>query len=225
MAPTYLRRYPGSPSNGHRGPALSFFRIFPAMPSAFAAPKDVLREEALRRRGALAADVRRAFSTRLAEQGLAIAQRLGARVVSAFFPIRDEPDTLPMLAALAAHRFHTALPVTMSRVAPLTFRQWTSGDPTRAGEMRIPEPLASAPELDPDLLFVPLACFDRRGHRIGFGAGHYDRSLAALRAKGPVTAVGIAYSVSQTPAVPDEPHDQRLDYILTERELIDCRGD
>jgi len=84
--------------------------------------------------------------------------------------------------------------------------------------------MASAQALDPDLLFVPLACFDRRGHRIGYGAGHYDRSLAALRASGPVTAVGVAYSAAQAPEIPDEPHDQRLDFILTERELIDCRG-
>jgi 5-formyltetrahydrofolate cyclo-ligase len=193
------------------------------MSTAAAARKDALREEALRRRGALGAEVKQAFSARLAEQGPALAARLNARVVSAFLPIRDEPDTLPMLAALAAGGFCTALPITISRAAPLTFRQWRSGDSTRTGEMKIPEPLASAAECDPDLLFVPLACFDRRGHRIGFGAGHYDRSLAALRAKGSATAIGIAYSVSEAPAIPDEPHDQRLDFILTERELIDCR--
>jgi 5-formyltetrahydrofolate cyclo-ligase len=184
--------------------------------------KRVLREEALRRRGALSPEIRQMFSARLAEQGLAIAQRVGARIASAFLPIKDEPDTLPLLAALANGGFHTALPITVSRAAPLTFRLWRPGDPTRPGALNIPEPLASAEIVDPDLLFVPLACFDRRGHRIGYGAGHYDRSLATLRAKGPVTAVGVAYSASQAPGIPDEPHDQRLDFILTERELIDC---
>ena len=90
--------------------------------------------------------------------------------------------------------------------------------------MRIPEPLESAEQMTPDLLFVPLACFDRRGHRIGYGAGHYDRTLAALRAAGRVTAVGVAYACAQAPRIPDEPHDQRLDYVLTEREVIDCAG-
>jgi 5-formyltetrahydrofolate cyclo-ligase len=184
--------------------------------------KRILREEALRRRGALGPEIRQMFSARLAEQGLAIAQRVGARIASAFLPIKDEPDTLPLLAALANGGFHTALPITVSRAAPLTFRLWRPGDPTRPGALNIPEPLASAEIVDPDLLFVPLACFDRRGHRIGYGAGHYDRSLATLRAKGPVTAVGVAYSASQAPGIPDEPHDQRLDFILTERELIDC---
>jgi 5-formyltetrahydrofolate cyclo-ligase len=190
---------------------------------ATAARKNILRQEALRRRGALAPEARRLFSARIAEEGVAIAQRVGARVVSAFWPIGDEPDTRPLLIALAERGFRTALPVTISR-APLVFRQWRPGDPTLPGAMNIPEPLASAEVLDPDLLFVPLACFDRRGHRIGYGAGHYDRTLATLRAAGPVTAVGIAYSAAQAPEIPDEPHDQRLDFILTERDLIDCGG-
>ena len=121
-------------------------------------------------------------------------------------------------------RFGDALPVTVSRAAPLTFRRWRPGEPTVPGEMNIPEPPPEVPEVEPDLLFVPLSAFDRRGHRIGFGAGHYDRTLARLRAKGRVTAVGIAYSVSEVPRAPDEPHDQRLDYILTESELIDTRN-
>jgi 5-formyltetrahydrofolate cyclo-ligase len=191
---------------------------------ATAARKDALRREALQRRGAVAPDVREAFTARLAEQGLAIAQRVGARVVSVFWPIRDEPDTLPLIAALAAHGFGAALPVTVSRTAPLVFRQWRPGDPTLPGAMKIPEPLASAQALDPDLLFVPLACFDRRGHRIGYGAGHYDRTLALLRVAAPTIAVGIGYGAAETPDIPDEAHDQRLDFILTERELIDCRG-
>jgi 5-formyltetrahydrofolate cyclo-ligase len=184
--------------------------------------KSALREEALRRRGALGPEIRQMFSARLAAQGLAIAQRVDARIASAFLPVKDEPDTLPLIAALAGNGFRTALPITVSRAAPLTFRLWRPGDPTRPGALNIPEPLASAEIVDPDLLFVPLACFDRRGHRIGYGAGHYDRSLEGLRAKGPVTAVGVAYSAAQAPEIPDEPHDQRLDFILTEHELIEC---
>jgi len=194
------------------------------MTIAAASGKAALRNEALRQRGALDPSVRESFAARLAEQGLAIARRIHANAVSVFLPIRDEPDTLPLIAALSAHGFRTALPVTVSREAPLIFRQWRPGDPTRPAGMKIREPLASAEALAPDLLFVPLACFDRRGHRIGFGAGHYDRSLAALRAAGPVTAVGVAFSAAQAAEIPDEPHDQRLDFVLTERELIDCRG-
>ena len=188
-----------------------------------AADKRSLRNEALARRGAVGADVRALFSARLAKFGLEMAQRLHASAVSAFYPIKDEPDTLALLRGLSEHGFRTMLPITVARGAPLIFRQWRPGDPTSPGAMNIPEPPASAPTLDPDLMFVPLACFDRRGHRIGYGAGHYDRTLERLRANGGVTAVGVAYACAEVPALPDEAHDQRLDYILTERELLDCR--
>ncbi|MDE3177228.1 MAG: 5-formyltetrahydrofolate cyclo-ligase, partial [Pseudomonadota bacterium] len=106
---------------------------------------------------------------------------------------------------------------------PLRFRRWRPGEPTAPGQMRIPEPTAQAPELEPDLLFVPLAAFDRRGHRIGYGAGHYDCTLARLRARKPIVAVGVAYAACEVAAVPHEAHDQPLDYILTEAELIAVR--
>jgi 5-formyltetrahydrofolate cyclo-ligase len=188
-----------------------------------AADKRSLRREALARRGEVEPHVRAQFSSRLAKFGLEMAQRLHAGAISVFYPIRDEPDTLALLAALDAHGFRTALPITVARGAPLIFRQWRPGDPTAPGAMNIPEPLASAPALDPDLMFVPLACFDRRGHRVGYGAGHYDRTLERLRDNGGVTAVGVAFACAEVGALPDEAHDQRLDYILTERELIDCR--
>ena len=145
------------------------------------------------------------------------------RVVSAFHPIGEEPDTLPLIAALAAEGFATALPVVAGRALPLTFRLWRPGEPTRSGTMAIRQPFESAPAVEPDLLFVPLACFDRRGHRIGYGAGYYDRSLACLRARKAIRAVGVAYGVCEVPAVPYEEHDQSLDAIVTERETIVVR--
>ena len=71
---------------------------------------------------------------------------------------------------------------------------------------------------------MPLAAFDRRGHRIGYGAGHYDRTLARLRALKPIVAVGVAYGVAEIAAAPDEAHDQRLDYVLTDSELIEIKA-
>jgi 5-formyltetrahydrofolate cyclo-ligase len=183
-----------------------------------------LRQSALQRRRSLGPDVRAAFSGRLAAEGLRLAMDWRPRIVSAFHPIRDEPDTLALLAALTGAGIATALPITVSRGTPLTFCLWRPGEPTIAGVMNIPEPLPHSLVVEPDLLFVPLAAFDRRGHRIGFGAGHYDRTLAYLRAKGPIRAVGIAYAASEVDAVPDEPHDELLDFILTETELINVRG-
>jgi 5-formyltetrahydrofolate cyclo-ligase len=142
------------------------------------------------------------------------------RIVSAFYPLPGEPDTLRLLGRLADHRFPTALPTVVGRGSPLVFRLWRQGDPVRVGAMSITEPGEGAPVVAPDLLFVPLACFDRRGRRIGYGAGFYDRTLALLRAAGSLHAVGVAFAICEVDAVPHEAHDQSLDAVVTERETM-----
>lgn len=179
-----------------------------------------MRRDALARRAALDPALRVAFSERLKTQGLALVARHEARAVSAFHPVRDEPDTLVLLDALAARGIVTTLPITGGRGERLTFRAFRPGDATVPGAMRIPEPSPEALLVEPDLLFVPLAAFDRRGHRIGYGAGHYDRTLSFLRAQRPTIAVGVAYAICEVEAVPDEPHDEPLDYVLTDAELM-----
>ena len=190
------------------------------MTSTNADSKAALRQAALLRRRALPPETRAAFSRRLTEEGLRLAREWGARTVSAFHPIRDEPDTIALLAAISDAGLPTALPTLAGRGRALVFRLWRPGDPTRSGEMGIAEPLAEAPAVEPDLVFVPLACFDRRGHRIGYGAGYYDRSLAHLRSMQPVRAIGVAYGVCEVAAVPYEAHDQTLDAVVTERDTI-----
>ncbi len=190
------------------------------MPPTNANPKAALRREALARRRLVATGARAAFSRRLADEGVRLAFLWRPRIVSAFHALREEPDTLELLGALTGQGFATALPVVIGRGSPLVFRLWRPGDPTRSGAMSIGEPLEDAPAVDPDLLFVPLACFDRRGHRIGYGAGYYDRTLARLRTIKPVHAVGVAYGVCEVAAVPYEAHDQSLDAIVTDQETI-----
>ena len=182
--------------------------------------KAVLRRDALAGRGRIDPEERAAFGRRLVEEGLRLAGLWRPEIVSAFHPLRDEPDTLILLDALAKEGFTTALPLVAGRGSSLIFRSWRPGEPTRAGSMSIREPLEDAPVVDPDLLFVPLACFDRRGHRLGYGAGYYDRTLARLRATKPIHAVGVAYGVCEVPAVPYEAHDQTLDVVVTEQETV-----
>ena len=182
--------------------------------------KVALRRDALVRRKAVEPAARVAFSRRLAEEGLRLARLWRPRIVSAFHPLGDEPDTLPLLTALAEEGFATALPVVVGRGLPLIFRLWRPGDPTRSGAMSIPEPLEETLAANPDLLFVPLACFDRRGHRIGYGAGYYDRTLGNLRAMKPVHTAGVAYGVGEIATVPYETHDQSLDAVVTNQETI-----
>jgi 5-formyltetrahydrofolate cyclo-ligase len=183
-------------------------------------PKAPLRRAVLARREALEPIVNLALNVRLAAEGLRLARLWRPQIVSAFHPLRGEPNTLPLLTALADEGFATALPTVVGQGSPLTFRLWRPGEPTRAGAMSIREPLEAAPVVDPDLLFVPLACFDRRGHRIGYGAGYYDRTLSKLRATKPVHAVGVAHGVCEVDRVPYETHDQSLDAVVTEQETI-----
>jgi 5-formyltetrahydrofolate cyclo-ligase len=187
--------------------------------------KPAMRAASLAARGAVATDVAADFATRLADMGPTLAREHNATVVSAYWSIGDEILTLPLLEALAAAGFTVALPVTGKIGHPLVFRRWKPGADMAIGRMNIPSPTPDEPVVTPDLLFVPLAAFDRQGHRIGYGAGFYDRSLAALRAEKKVVAIGVGYAVQEVPSVPSEPHDQALDFVLTERELIACATD
>ena len=117
-----------------------------------------------------------------------------------------------------------ALPVVAGKGKPLTMRAWNFGEPLGAGVWGIREPKPEAAEVEPDILIVPLLAFDRSGHRIGYGAGYYDMTIAALRAKKPIVAVGIAFAAQEIETVPITPRDARLDLVLTEREVIDCRA-
>ncbi len=186
--------------------------------------KAALRAQTLALRTETARGAAAAHAEHLAKAGLALAMRWQPRVASAYYPLNDEPSTLPLLGHLAKAGFKTALPVTGKLGTALVFRLWRPGEPTVKGKMAIEEPLAEAGEVIPDLLFVPLAAFDRTGNRIGYGAGFYDRTLRQLRAMKPVRAVGVAYAAQELPRIPNESHDESLDYVLTEHELIDCRA-
>jgi 5-formyltetrahydrofolate cyclo-ligase len=183
--------------------------------------KAALRREILARRGLVAESDAHAFARRLADVGAAFAVEKAAKIVSAYWSINDEASTFLLLDKLAAEGIATALPVMQGRGVPLCFRLWKKGEPLAEVKWGIKEPLP-APEVFPDLLFVPLLGFDRSGNRLGYGAGFYDRTLARLRAMQPIIAVGVAYAVQELPAIPSEAYDQKLDYVLTDREWIVC---
>ena len=178
------------------------------------------RAAALALRAAIPPAGAEAFADRLARLGPELARAHGATTISAFASIGDEIATGPVLAALHAAGFVVGLPITGTIGTPLTFRRWTPETQMVKGRMDIPEPPADAEIVEPDVLFVPLAAFDRRGHRIGYGAGFYDRTLAALRAKKEIVAIGIAYSAQEVLFVPNDEHDEPLDFIVTEKDTI-----
>ena len=181
--------------------------------------KAALRREATARRDAIPRAERAAAAEAIAARAFPIAIAPGA-IVSGFMPLKSEINPLPLLRNLAEAGAKLALPVVVGKGRPLIMRAWEFGAPLAAGVWGIREPTPDAPEVAPDILIVPLLAFDRRGHRLGYGAGYYDMTITALRARKPVTAVGIAYAMQEVPEVPTTEHDARLDYVLTEREVV-----
>jgi 5-formyltetrahydrofolate cyclo-ligase len=191
-------------------------------PASIEDAKARLRREALARRDALPPSLRAAAAEAIATRPFPVAIAPGA-IVSGFMPMKSEINPLPLLRKLAEAGAALALPVVAGKGKPLIMRAWGLGEPLASGVWGIREPTPEAPEVAPDILIVPLLAFDRRGHRIGYGAGYYDMTIAALRASRPVIAAGIAFAAQEIAEVPTTPRDARLDLVLTERDVIDCR--
>ena len=182
-----------------------------------------LRAVALDARDALSAELRAAAAQAIARHGLPVEITPGT-VLAGYSPIRSEIDPLPLMQALAAQGARLALPAIASRGQSLRFRVWSANDRLVRGPLGILEPSPAAAEIIPDIVLVPLAAFDRSGHRIGYGAGHYDRTLAQLRKSRHSTAIGLAFAAQQVEAVPALQHDVPLDYVLTETQILDFRS-
>ncbi|MCX7889232.1 MAG: 5-formyltetrahydrofolate cyclo-ligase [Rhodobacteraceae bacterium] len=180
-----------------------------------AARKAAARAEAFARRKA-------AFAGRGPEDARHLAGVLAAHrgaVLSGYMPMRTEIDPLPAMTAHAAAGGIVGVPVIPGRDVALVFRRWRPGAPMLPGAFGALVP-ADPGEVVPSVLVVPMLAFDRRGFRLGYGGGYYDRTLAGLRAAGPVTAIGFAFAAQEVEAVPVEPTDARLDLIVTEAGVI-----
>ena len=172
----------------------------------------------------------RALRRRLAAEGVGAAEAAVRRLppdgigrfaqVAGYLPLGSEIDARPLMLWLAQAGAMLALPAVIAPDAPLEFRRWDQNADLEPDALGVPAPPRVAPLAHPDLIIVPLLAFDRAGGRLGQGGGHYDRTLAALRQAGPVFALGLAYAGQELPEVSTEPHDQRLDAILTETEFI-----
>lgn len=165
-----------------------------------------------RRKAAFDAGDRGAGAARLAE---VLAPEAG-KVLAGYMAMRTEIDPTP---AMAAHRGPVCVPVIQGKGLALRFRAWRPDAPMVEGEFGALVP-ASGNWLVPEVLIVPLVAFDRRGYRLGYGGGFYDRTLEHLRAEGPAFAIGFAWAAQEDEGLPVEPTDQRLDLIVTEREVI-----
>jgi 5-formyltetrahydrofolate cyclo-ligase len=191
-------------------------------PTTIESLKAQIRRDAAARRDALPAAERAAAAATIAARPLPVAVPAGA-IVSGFSPLKSEINPVPLMRAFAAAGASLALPVVAGRGQPLIMRAWNFGEPLVSGVWGIREPPATAAEVFPDVLIVPLLAFDRTGHRIGYGAGYYDMTIARVRGMKPTIALGIAYAAQEIAEIPTTPRDARLDFVLTEREVIDIR--
>lgn len=179
-------------------------------------PKRAARLQAMEARARAAASSPDAAAD-LAKRFLALVPLASGATVAGFWPIGTEIDVRDLLGRLAAADHPCCLPVVVAPGRPLKFRAWSPGAPLVAGPHGTREPRSDRPELRPDVVVVPLLAFDRRGHRLGYGGGFYDRTIHALREAGPVLTVGVGYAAQEVAMLPDGPYDMRLDMIVTER--------
>jgi len=180
--------------------------------------KEKMRLEAKRLRAGASEMYGLKAAERAAEHGLLLLLRFAPQaVVGAYLPIGDELDPRFLLNALARHGYQTALPVVAGKGTPLTFRRWAEGDPLEAGPFGTRHPSADAPEVVPDALIVPLLAYDEDCYRLGWGGGHYDRTLSKHSG---IKAFGFAFGAQIVDHVPREAHDWPLQGVITEEGVI-----
>lgn len=181
--------------------------------------KKQLRKDALARRDSLDPFWRIEASMEMAETAKQRISVEPGQIVSGFWPMRSEVDVRPMMFALRETGARLCLPAILDK-ATIVFRELVRGAAMVEMGFGTHGPAEDAEVLDPAIMLIPLAAFDGRGHRIGYGAGYYDRAIARLHAAGhSPRLIGVAFDCQEVERVPDEPHDVILAEILTERGL------
>lgn len=141
-------------------------------------------------------------------------------IVAGFYPIQTELDCLFILKALNAIQCRCALPVMDGENTPMLFREWDLVTELTEGPFGTKEPGSDFVTVQPDIILVPMLAFDESGHRLGYGGGHYDRTLEAYRKQGhSFTAIGVAYEGQRRDKLPVAAYDQPLDIIVTEQKV------
>ncbi len=181
--------------------------------------KAEMRAERLALRDAIPADTRIEKSLAMADHAGEVIAFARGTIISGFLPIRSEADIRPLMARLQARGARLCVPAILDRQT-IVFRELLREAPLVSTGFGTSGPGPDAAVLDPEIMLVPLSAFDARGHRIGYGAGHYDRAIDRLKQKGMhPKLIGIAFDCQEVAHVPDEPHDVSLDAILTESGL------
>jgi 5-formyltetrahydrofolate cyclo-ligase len=175
--------------------------------------KRALRKEMIAKREALSSIFRKQAGEKIAKAGIPV-EIVPGSIVSGWCAMGAELDPLPLMKKLHGEGAKLALPAISE--GKLIFRAWAPGEALVRAGFGTSEPDKSSPLVDPDIVLTPMLAFDLQGFRIGYGKGHYDGGITRLRAAKKIVVVGLAFDEQCVEKVPTEPHDQRLDYVITE---------
>lgn len=181
--------------------------------------KQLLRQTALKQRDHLSPRYRFDAAISLAKEGASSLNIAKDQIVAGYWPIRSEMDPCPLLSWLRKQEINLCLPVVLDSTT-IAFRDFKEDSPLVQTGFGTMGPDENAKLVDPDIILLPLAAFDKTGHRLGYGAGHYDRALARFAERNIYPElIGLAYDCQEVEEVPNEPHDIALNKILTESGL------
>ena len=173
-----------------------------------------LRKQMLARRLALDPSEHARLSARVVAHLLQLPAVRPGSCIGFCWPIRNEPDIRGAIEHWRAkHACQSALPVSVEASAPLRFRAWSPDTPLLADRHGIPTP-SEGSWLTPDILLLPVNAFDAAGYRLGYGGGYFDRTLASMQPR--PLAIGVGFELNRVDSIHPEPHDQKLDWMVTE---------
>jgi 5-formyltetrahydrofolate cyclo-ligase len=197
---------------------LRFYVLF----EAWVADKTSLRKSYLYQRSQLSKDIQHQAAVQASDVFLCDIPVSKHDIIAGYYPIRDELSTLPLLEKLHSLGCQLALPCVTEKDNPLVFRSWrldTILEPHP--HYPVKQPKNDSRLVTPTIILVPLLAFDKKGYRLGYGGGFYDRTLAALLQQGiKIRAVGYGYSFQCAENFPVSEHDQALNAIVTEKECF-----
>ena len=144
--------------------------------------------------------------------------KLKSKNIGGYFPSNFEIDDLKILEMMEKKNFNVSLPV-IKENNQMNFLQWSINNPLKINKFGIPEPISSN-IIDPDILLVPLVSFDSELNRLGYGGGFYDRYIEKIEKVKKVIKIGLAFSYQKIKKVPINKFDKKLDFIITEKEIL-----
>lgn len=193
-------------------PAYAGLVVDPGQPRDVARWRKAQRERLIVARLAVPLAAREACASRIAADLDRLVPDSSATLVSVYWPFRGESDLRPWMASAHARGIRVALPVVVSKGAPLVFREWHPHARLKPGVWNIPVP-ADGAEVTPTVVIAPLVGFDPEGYRLGYGGGFFDRTLAAQFPR--PLAIGVGHPVGTLSTIYPQPHDIPMDWIVT----------